>query len=92
MGPLAKLWSRLEAAKKGSGKCDMNKSMRLAEQAVIMVGQTNVLINHNGRLNVLSRFFRDGKAATQIQNQTVLFRKIVNICLVLLSIRLSIAG
>ena len=72
MGPLAKLWSRLEAAKKGSGKCDLNKSMRLAEQAVIMVGQTNVLINHNGRLNVLSRFLRDGKAATQNQNQTVL--------------------
>ena len=74
MGPLAKLWSRLEAAKKGSGKCDLNKIMRLAEQAVIMVGQTNVLINHNRRLNVLSRFLRDGKAATQIltQNQTVL--------------------
>ena len=74
MGPLAKLWSRLEAAKKGSGKCDLNKIMRLAEQAVIMVGQTNLLINHNRRLNVLSRFLRDGKAATQIltQNQTVL--------------------
>ena len=74
MGPLAKLWSRLEAAKKGSGKCDLNKIMRLAEQAVIMVGQTNVLIIHNRRLNVLSRFLRDGKAATQIltQNQTVL--------------------
>ena len=74
MGPLAKLWSRLEAAKNGSGKCDLNKIMRLAEQAVIMVGQTNVLINHNRCLNVLSRFLRDGKAATQIltQNQTVL--------------------
>ena len=74
LGPLAKLWSRLEAAKKGSGKCDLNKIMRLAEKAVIMVGKTNVLINHNRRLNVLSGFLSDSKSATQImmQNQTVL--------------------
>ena len=39
-----------------------------------MVGQTNVLINHNRRLKVLSRFLRDSKAATPnlTQNQTVL--------------------
>ena len=77
MGPLGKLWSELEkAALHGNGKCDAKELLELAEKSVTLVGQTNVLINHNRRLNVLSRFMKDSKKATDIlsQNQSILQR------------------
>ena len=62
MGPLGNLWSELEkAALHGNGKCDANELLALAEKSVTLVGQTNVLINHNRSLNVLSRFIKDSK-------------------------------
>ena len=70
MGPLGKLWSELEkAALHGNGKCDAKELLELAEKSVTLVGQTNVLINHNRRLNVLSRFMKDSKKATDILSQ-----------------------
>ena len=60
MGPLGKLWSELEkAALQANGKCDAKELLALAEKSVTLVGQTNVLINHNRRLNVLLRFMKD---------------------------------
>ena len=38
MGPLDKLWSRLEAAKKGSGKCDLNKNIYATCRAICHYG------------------------------------------------------
>jgi hypothetical protein len=44
------------------------------EETIILVGQTNVLVNHNRRLSVLSRFICDSKVVGQIltQDQKVL--------------------
>lgn len=77
MGPLGKVWRKVEAMKSADKKSYNAKSiMTLLEQAILMVGQTNVLINHNRRYNVLSRFLRNPKTAKEIlrTNETV-FRK-----------------
>ena len=82
MGPLGKLWAKLEkVARKGTQKCDVRKMLRLAEKSVLLIGQTNVLLNYNRRLNVLARFLRDPKAATNIlqQNETSLKKNRIEI-------------
>jgi hypothetical protein len=59
----------MEKIAKRKKTCDMDKLMTLVEQAIIVLGQTNVLINHNRRLNVLSRFLKDTKSAGEIIRQ-----------------------
>jgi len=77
MGPLGKVWSTLEkAVRKGGELCDAKQLLKQVEQTVLMIGQTNVLLNYNRRLNVMSRFLRDPKRASEIirQNEGVLNR------------------
>ena len=69
MGPLGKLWVKMEEIARHKKPCDMDKLMTLVEQAIIVLGQTNVLITHNRRLNVLSRFLKDTKSAGEIIRQ-----------------------
>ena len=58
MGPLRKLWATLEQAQVSDDmERDLEALLTLVQQAVLMTGQTNVLVNHNGRLIVLSRFY-----------------------------------
>ena len=70
MGPLGKLWAQLEKIMdSGKKSCKVDKLLKLAEQSVLLVGQTNVIINYNRRLNVLSRFLKNPKAAHEILKQ-----------------------
>ena len=70
MGPLGKLWATLEQAQESDDmECDLEALLTLVQQAVLMTGQTNVLVNHNRRLIVLSRFFRDNKKAGEVLGQ-----------------------
>ena len=63
MGPPGKLGAKLEkVARKGTQKCDARKMLRLVEKSVLLIGQTNILLNYNMQLNVLARFLRDPKA------------------------------
>ena len=57
-------------------ECDLEALLSLVQHAVLMTGQTNVLVNHNRRLIVLSRFFRDNKKAGEFlgQNKELLRR------------------
>ena len=72
MGPLGKLWQNLDAlsteAKGGKVKTNVKKLLELADQSIVMLGQTNVLINYNRRLNILARFLKDNKAAGELLN------------------------
>ena len=71
MGPLGKLWGKLEDIMTGRSKaeCDVKKLMRLVEQSVLLLGQANVLTNHNRRPNILTRFLKDSKTATHLLKQ-----------------------
>ena len=70
MGPLGRLWVTLEKVQsEGGKKCDLDQLILFTQQAVLMAGQANVLVNHNRRLNVLSRFFRDHKKASEVLTQ-----------------------
>ena len=71
MGPLGKFWGKLEDIMTGWSKsaCDVKKLMRLVEQSVLLLGQANVLTNHNRRLNILTRFLKESKTATQLLKQ-----------------------
>ena len=53
----------------GQKSCKVDKLLQLAEQSVLLVGQTNVIVNYNRRLNVLSRFLKNPKAAHEILKQ-----------------------
>ena len=47
----------------------------------MLIGQTNVLLNYNRRLNILARFLHDLKAATHIlqQNETSLKKNLIDL-------------
>ena len=69
MAPLEKLWSQLEdVASKGSGKCKIEDLMGLVEKSVLLSGQSQVALEHNYRLNLLSRFMRDPKKRQSCSN------------------------
>ena len=74
MGPLGKVWSQLEGLKKGGLPLPINNMLEHVEQSVLLVGQANVVLNHNRRLNVLAIFLRDHKKAAEVlsQNKTLL--------------------
>ena len=47
MGPLGKIWAKLETIKRGSKKSyNADKMLKWVQQAVILMGQANVVINH----------------------------------------------
>ena len=71
MGPLGKLWGKLEDIMTGRSKaeCDVKMLMRLVEQSVLLLCQANVLTNHNRRLNILMRFLKESKTASQLLKQ-----------------------
>ena len=77
MGPLGKLWHKLESvARKGGGSLDAKKLLSLVEQTVLVLGQTNVLINFNRRVNILARFLKDNtKASKLVQGNASLLKK-----------------
>ena len=51
MGPLGKLWSKLEEARKSKHdtKLDLNQALDLTEKAIMLMGQSNVAIRQAGR-------------------------------------------
>jgi hypothetical protein len=77
MGPLGKLWRTLEKAKQTPDTpCDLTALLKLVQQAVLVLGQGNVLAHYNRRLNILSRFFHDQRKASDILKQNdKLFQK-----------------
>lgn len=65
MGPLGKLWQKLDDVRK-SGKnreLDLAKALDLAEKAVLLVGQSNVAIRHTRRVEMTHCIMGDLKAA-----------------------------
>ena len=79
MAPLGKLWAQLEnVAAKGSGKCKIEDLMGLVEKSVLLFGQSQVALEHNRRLYLLSRFMRDPKKAAELlkRNEPVLERAV----------------
>ena len=42
------------------------KWMRLVEQSVLLLSQANMLMNHNRRLNILTRFLKESKTETHL--------------------------
>ena len=56
IGPLVKLWSKLEDTRKSKRdtkldtKLDLNQTLDLVEKTIMLVGQSNVAIHHAGRV------------------------------------------
>ena len=74
MAPLGKLWSQLEdISDRGTGKCKVEELIGLVEQSVLLIGQSQVAMEHNRHLNL---FMRDPKKASELlkRNEGVLER------------------
>jgi site-specific recombinase XerD len=70
MGPLGKLWTKLEKARRQPEKpYSIHKMIDLVEKSVLLIGQTNVLAHFNRRSHILSRFLKDQKRATDLLKQ-----------------------
>jgi len=55
--------------KKAKSKRKQHKLLKLVEKSVVVLGQANVLLNHNRRMNVLARFLKNHKSASSILGQ-----------------------
>ena len=69
MGPLSKLWYIVEEMvanpEKPVSKEDRGELIQLAEQTVMLTGQTFNLITHNRRMNVLTAVGQENKKAKE---------------------------
>jgi hypothetical protein len=58
MGPLVKIWSAIDGARKGQEENDnfsVMDMLKLVEQVVVLVGQANATCLYERRLNFLAR-------------------------------------
>ncbi|XP_077984866.1 uncharacterized protein LOC144439453 [Glandiceps talaboti] len=68
MAPLTKLWSDLHVAKteSASPSLDLDETLTLLDQSVLLVGQANVSLNYQRRLSVLTKLTKDVKRSRTI--------------------------
>jgi len=68
MGPLGRLWLNLEQIRTGesSDELDLFDCLKLIEQSITLIGQTNVSLIYARRMNVLGRLTGDSKKAKKL--------------------------
>ena len=61
MGPLGKLWLKLEEARKSKQDSELNlqKALDLTEESIMLVGQSNVAIRHARQVKMTHTITRD---------------------------------
>ena len=68
--PLGLLWAKLEPAKlEEEGELDIDELLELMEKSVLLLGQANVLVNCNRRMQFVTKFFFGNKRAHTIVKQ-----------------------
>ena len=65
MGPLGRLWNRLEEVRKkrAPSTADLGTFLKLTEQTLLLVGQTNNALLYQRRVNILSTILKDKQTA-----------------------------
>ncbi|XP_070532416.1 uncharacterized protein [Ptychodera flava] len=68
MGPLARIWNNLHEVKsaEASPSLDLDETLTLLDQSVLLVGQANVSLNYQRRVSVLTKLTKDPKRTKSI--------------------------
>ena len=61
MGPLGKIWRKLDEARKSKKDSELNlqKALDLTEESIMLVGQANVAIRHARRVEMTHTITKD---------------------------------
>ncbi|XP_046552865.1 uncharacterized protein LOC124262422 [Haliotis rubra] len=68
MGPLCHLWHNLDKIRRGESPADLDifELLELVEKTTCLIGQANVSMNYNRRLNILAKLSKDVKKAKRL--------------------------
>ena len=73
MGPLSKVWLKLENAKKSDAPpLSLDKTLSLLEQTIYLLGQTSNSISYHWRYNILSSVCSPQEAKNMLKNKAEL--------------------
>ena len=71
MGPLSKVWLKLENAKKSDAPpLSLDKILILLEQTIYLLGQTSNLISYQQKKNILSSISSPQEAKKHVKEQS----------------------